>query len=328
MKRGSILEKENQNMSRNDSKLINRIKDRMLLGTIYDQIILRFKYTDKKTHFLYSVMVGQKHRMIFYKRFKKKYLLKCTEERPWEQLSKVNNSNTVWVMWLQGIENAPDIVKKCIESQKKYMPYKKFVFLNKNNIHEYIELPDYIETKWKNGIIGNAQYSDLVRNELLIKYGGYWIDSTVLFTDNKLISDIDNMPLFMFSYYYFGFNPEIMELNNWLIHSCTNNNMLCLLQKMLLEYWKDYDHSANYYIYHIFETIVNEFYENEFLDIPIISQAQSHVLATYIYDDFDKTKYEILKKTIGIHKLSTRFESEKLNKKGIFYDVVINQANY
>ena len=59
-------------MSKNDNKLLNRIKDRMLLGTIYDQIILKIKYTDEKTHFLYSVMVGQKHRMIFYRRFKKR----------------------------------------------------------------------------------------------------------------------------------------------------------------------------------------------------------------------------------------------------------------
>lgn len=315
-------------MSENQGKLLNRIKDRMLLGTIYDQIILKFKYRDEKTHFLYGVMVGQKHRMILYRRFKKKYLAKCTHERPWEDLPKERNNQTVWVMWLQGFENAPEIVKKCIASQEKYMPGKKFVFLDKTNINDYVDLPDYIEDKWKNGIIGNAQYSDLVRNELLIKYGGYWIDATVLFTDNKLISDIDEMPLFMFSYYYFGFNPEIMELNNWFIHSETNNNMLCLLQKMLLEYWKDYDHAANYYIYHIFESIVNDFYKEEFAAMPIISQVQSHVLATYIYDDFDQTKYEILKKTTGIHKLSTRFEEDKLSKKGIFYDVVINQANY
>ena len=61
-------------MSGDKGKLINRIKDRMLLGTIYDQLILKLKYTDEKTHFLYGVMVGQKHRMILYRRLKKKYL--------------------------------------------------------------------------------------------------------------------------------------------------------------------------------------------------------------------------------------------------------------
>ncbi|MBP3817731.1 MAG: hypothetical protein J6H31_05450 [Butyrivibrio sp.] len=315
-------------MSKNDNKLLNRIKDRMLLGTIYDQIILKIKYTDEKTHFLYSVMVGQKHRMIFYRRFKKRYLERCTSDRPWEMLEKKNNCDTVWVMWLQGIDKAPDIVKKCIDSQKKYMPGKKFIFLDESNISQYVKLPDHIEQKRKKGIIGNAHYSDLVRNELLIKYGGYWIDSTVLMTDGNLIKKIDEMPLFMPSYYYFGFNPEIMELNNWFIHSCTNNDMLCLLQKMLFEYWKDYNYASNYYIYHIFGTIVNDFYKDEFESIPIVSQAQSHVLATYIYDEFNQEKYELLKETTGIHKLSTRFEDEKINKKGSFYDVVINQGNY
>ena len=61
------------------------------------------------------------------------------------------------------------------------MPGKEFVVLDKTNISDYVRLPEYIEKKWKAGIIGNAQYSDLVRNELLIKYGGYWIDSTVFF---------------------------------------------------------------------------------------------------------------------------------------------------
>jgi len=238
------------------------------------------------------------------------------------------NKDIVWVMWLQGIDNAPEIVKKCIDSQKKYMPDKKFIFLDEKNIFDYVELPDYILEKKRAGIIGNAHFSDLVRNEILIKYGGYWIDSTVLMTDGNTIRKIDELPLFMYSFYYFGFNPEIMELNNWFIHSCTNNNIICLLQKMLFEYWKDYSYAANYFIYHIFETIANEYYEDEYKNMPIISQAQAHVLATYIYDDFDKDKFELLKMTTGIHKLSTRFESDRLLKKGNYYDVVINQGNY
>ncbi|WP_044913638.1 capsular polysaccharide synthesis protein [Butyrivibrio sp. WCE2006] len=315
-------------MVEHDKKLINRIKDRMLLGTIYDQIMLRIKYNDRKTHFLYKVMVGQKHRMILYKRYRNKYLDKCTKVREWESREKKQNINTVWVMWLQGIDNAPDIVKKCIDSQKKYLPDKNFVFLNEENVFDYIELPEYIIKKRKEGIIGNAFFSDLIRNELLIRYGGYWIDSTVLMTSNKLISYIDETPLFMFSFYYFGFNPEVMELNNWFIHSTTNNNMICLLQKMLLEYWKDYNYASNYFIYHIFESIVNDYYWKAYREIPIISQVQSHVLAHHIYDCFDDKKYKILKDTIGIHKLSTRFDQDKLKRKGTFYDVIINQGNY
>ncbi len=315
-------------MPGSDKKIVNRIKDRMLLGTIYDQLMLKLRYNDEKTHFLYSVMAGQKHRMIYYKRLKNRYLSKATSDCPWEKLPKTDNKDTVFVMWLQGIENAPEIVRKCIDSQKRALPDKKFVIIDSENYREYVRLPDYVISKWEKGIIGNAHFSDLIRNELLIKYGGFWIDATVFMTDNEIVSYAQRYPFFMFSFYYFGFNPEIMELNNWFIYSCSNNNMLCLLQKMLYMYWEDYDRAINYYIYQIFETIVNEFYEEEYRAIPILSQAQSHVLATYIYDDFDKEKYEFLKKTCGVHKLSTGFDKNKLCRKGSFYDVVINQGNY
>lgn len=315
-------------MSKNDNKLVNRIKDRMLIGTIYDQFMLRSKYKDEKTNELYKVMIGQKHRMILYQRLKKRYLDSCTLERPWEKLPKEENNDTVWVMWLQGIENAPPIVQKCIESQKKYMPEKKFIIITEDNIFDYIDIPDYILEKRKRGIISKAHFSDIVRHALLIKYGGYWIDSTVLFTDGEFVTDIEKYPLFMYSFYFFGFNPEIMEFNNWFIHSTTNNNMICLLQKMLYAYWKDHDHLCNYFLWHIFESIVNDYYKDECSQIPIVSQAQAHLLATYIYDEFDQGKYDLLRKSTGVHKLSTRFDQDRLLQKGNFYDVVIAKDNY
>lgn len=33
-------------------------------------------------------------------------------------------------------------------------------------------------------IISNTHMSDIIRNDILIKNGGLWIDSTVLLTDN------------------------------------------------------------------------------------------------------------------------------------------------
>ena len=310
------------------SKLINRIKDRMLLGTLYDQLMMKIKYTDEKTRFLYSVMAGQKHRMIYYRRYKKKYLDTCTKERPWEELPKEANNDSVFVMWLQGLNAAPEIVQKCVESQKMAMPGKRFIIIDEKNYSDYVTLPDYILEKRQSGIITNALFSDILRLALLIKYGGYWIDASVFMTDGKLIKDIDDLPLFCFSFYYFGFNPEIMELNSWFIHSTTNNNMLCLLQKMLYAYLRDYNYISNYYILHILGSIVNDYYSDEYNAMPIVSQVDSHVLATYIYDDFDEKKYDILKKRIGIHKLSIKFDQDKLEKKGTFYDVVIRNGNY
>ena len=45
----------------NLAKINNKIKDHMLIGSVYDNIIKKVKYNDKPLDFLYNVMVGQKH---------------------------------------------------------------------------------------------------------------------------------------------------------------------------------------------------------------------------------------------------------------------------
>ena len=314
-------------MNEKIQKLKYKIEDRMLLGSIYDNIIKKLRYNQPKTNFLYNVMVAQKHRMIYYHMLKRKYYRRCTMKREWESKEKIANKDTIWFMWLQGYDDAPEIVKRCYESIQKNFPDKKLIFLDKDNIWEYISMPDYVVEKWKSGVYGNAHFSDLVRLELLINRGGLWIDSTVLCTDGSIVDFIEKNDLFMYSFYYFGFNPEIMELNSWFMYSVTNNNILCLTRDMLYEYWKDNNRLCEYFLIHLFMTLATEYYEDEYKKMPIISQVDSHVLATYIYDKFDQNKYDILKKTTGIHKLSTRFEKDKL-KEGTFYDIVIKQGKY
>lgn len=309
------------------SKTIDKIKDRMLLGSIYDQIMKHTRYHEKPLDFLYNVMVGQKHRMLYYKKLKKQYFAKCVSHRPWENLPKESHPENVWILWFTGMDTAPEIVRQCFESVKKHMPDRNIVVLDENNYRDYVELPEYILEKYHKGIIKDAHLSDIIRMEILIRYGGYWIDSTVFVTDDSMIRKIEDQDLFMYSFYDFGFDPEIMTLNNWFIYSRTNNNILNLTLKLLYSYWRDYDRTINYFFFHIFLTMVTEFYKDEYEKMPIVSQVPSHVLATYIYDDFDKNKYEILKETTGIHKLSTRFDTDKLQKEGTFYDIVIRRGN-
>jgi hypothetical protein len=284
------------------------------------------KYRDEPLGFLYNVMVGQKHRMLYYKMLKKKYFNSAISNRDWEDKPKVKNNNTIWMFWLQGMENAPELVKRCYESIKNNFPEKNIIVIDEDNFFEYVKLPDYIVDKWKKGLITTTHLSDLVRLSVLIEKGGYWIDATVLCTDASLIRMMEDEPLFMYSFYYFGFNPEIMEFNSWFIYSCTNNNILCLVQKLLYLYWKENNRLVDYFLIHLFITMAVRYYDEEFKRMPIVSQVDSHILATYIFDDYNQEKYDILKAQCGIHKLSTKFDENQKTKKGTFYDVVIRQG--
>ncbi len=90
-----------------------------------------------------------------------------------------SGNEPIWVFWWTGEETAPDIVKACIRSIRRNANGHKVVFLSKQNIHEYVALPPYIEEKHDKGIIGHAHYSDMIRLSLLNEYGGVWIDATV-----------------------------------------------------------------------------------------------------------------------------------------------------
>lgn len=307
-------------------KVKYKIEDRMLLGSVYDGIMLKTKYKSSKLAFLYNVMIGQKHRMLYYKRLKKMFWDECTKDAYWEKKGKVANRKIVWFCWLQGIENAPDLVKRCLESIKKKMVNKTIVIIDEDNVFDYIQMPNYIVEKWRAGKIGPAHFTDIIRLELLIRYGGYWIDATVYCTDVKLLSYIDELPLFMYSFYYFGFNPEIMEANNWFLYSTTNQNILCLTREFIYHYWNKFDRAANYYFFHLFMTMALEYYEAEYKKVPIVSQVDAHILATYIADPFDSKKYELLKLQTGFHKLSTRFDFTNVDLENTFYDRIIRKG--
>ena len=87
----------------------------------------------------------------------------------------------IWFCWLQGVAAAPPLVKACYNSLKQLAGYS-LVVIDNTNWREYVELPGYIVEKWEKGRIPAAMFSDLLRVELQIKYGGTWIDSTVLCT--------------------------------------------------------------------------------------------------------------------------------------------------
>ncbi len=295
----------------------------MLLGSIYDNVMLKTKYRDAKLSFLYNVMIGQKHRMLYYKKLKRKYLEKVTADRPWETLEKKASQGRIWFCWLQGLEQAPPLVKLCYEALGQKLPDREIVVIDAKNVFDYITLPEEIVEKWKRGIIGPAHFSDLIRLELLVRYGGYWIDATVYCTDGGLLAYTDQLPVFMYSFYYFGFNPEIMETNNWFLYGTTNQNIYCLTRELLYAYWKDNDRAVDYYIFHLFMTMACDYYREEYQAMPIVSQVESHVLATYMGQPYDGIKYEVLKSRCGFHKLSTRFSEKETSGQDTFYQYLM-----
>ena len=165
----------------------------------------------------------------------------------------------LWFCWLQGIENAPELVKKCLESQREAFG-EEVTVLDESNYTDYVTLPDYIVEKRKKGYIPSALFSDMLRLELLIRYGGTWIDATVFASPKikeegsrcqKIWQRIRESELFI--YRYFDKQGRVVGLSNWFIHAKEPGNPLLIeVRDALYAYWKEYDCVVEYYIFHLF----------------------------------------------------------------------------
>ena len=92
------------------------------------------------------------------------------------------HQKVIWWCWLQGFDNTPEIVMACHGSLKSNLIDYEIRIIDSGNWSQYVQLPDYIVERWNKKQIPSALFSDLLRLQLLIEYGGSWIDSTVLCT--------------------------------------------------------------------------------------------------------------------------------------------------
>ncbi len=242
------------------------------------------------------------------------------ELRPKKELNK-ENSKYVWFCWLQGMDNAPKVVKSCLESQKKWLKDRIIITITAENYAEYITLPEFIKEKHDKGIIPNAMFSDLIRLELLIRYGGTWIDATVMITGNNYPKEILDCTIFMPQ--YINHNGTRVGISSWMITATRDNHLLILLREMLLEYWRRYDCVVYYYIFHFFFGMIECKYPNEVKTMPQLNSFLCIELLNHL-GEHDKTgKLERFLSKVSIHKLSYRLCEEVVrDEKNVLHDLL------
>lgn len=164
----------------------------------------------------------------------------------------------IWVMWYQGLENAPEIVKCCIASIKKYSSGHKVIVLSESNLCEYVDLPHYIIDKFENGSISRTHLSDMIRLYLLYNYGGAWLDSTILVTEN-IPEEYFNQELFSLNFGKKTKDPSHGRWTTFCFFAEKGNELI----KQTLEYHYYYWMNENYPVdYVMFDYFINSIIRN------------------------------------------------------------------
>jgi hypothetical protein len=241
--------------------------------------------------------------------------------------SEHKHSNKVWVCWFQGMGNAPLVVQRCYESMQKNLKKEDIILLTDENLGNYVTFPDFIIEKYKNGAITKTHLTDLLRLELLSKYGGVWIDSTVLCT-GEIPQYIIDSDFFVFRCLKPGRDGVAVPISSWYMEATTNNRIVIAVKELMYEYWKRNNTLIDYFLIHNFIQMALEKYPEEEKKMVKSPNDIPHILLLDIFEPFNAQKYKVIKSMTPIHKLAYKRSKEDMSKKATYFDEIINKGNY
>lgn len=165
---------------------------------------------------------------------------------PNSSTTETKEKTPIFVCWWQGEENAPEIVRICIESIRRNAQGHPVVLITKSNWDEWTDIPAFILKKVETQRISFTHFSDILRMHLLARHGGLWLDAT-MFVANP-ISEI------IFSQPYWTIHRKVQNSitkgrwtgycqagqPNALIHS--------FCRDFFISYWKKYNRLIDYFL--------------------------------------------------------------------------------
>lgn len=288
---------DNSKNAKEENMLAEYLKGRIINQSLFDLQLSLINVHDKAID--ERIGTYKTHQWL-----KKEYRWYFNEK--WDDItltSKSKFNKTVWWCWLQGLSNAPKLSKMCLKSAQEIFSDYKFNIVTLNNLDKYLEIPSNIMKKYKAGIIKPATFSDILRLMLLDKYGGVWIDSTVLCTNDRIKSVIEHNSCFAFKNGILENNDDI-KISSWFLSCFPGDLLIHDTKRLMLNYWENHDFTENYYIMHLLFTLVTEKYPELWNSVPTYSNVPPHILVKELNASFSEQRFKQLDNFSSVHKLN------------------------
>ena len=222
------------------------------------------------------------------------------------------------------MENAPELVQRCFRTLEDNLKDREIVLITSSNLMEYTDFPKYILEKYEKGLITHTHFSDLLRVELLCRYGGTWIDATVFCSGGDIPSYMLDSELFMFQNLKPGADGSVLNISSWFMTSCANNKIMLAVRALLWEYWKKNNRLIDYFLLHHFVVMVGERYTDDWNRIVQFPNSFPHILLLMLFEEFNQEKWDAVTNVCPFHKLAYKRSKEEMEKKGTYYKHIMN----
>lgn len=217
----------------------------------------------------------------------------------------------IFVLWLQGKEKMPELVRLCLESVYRNANNHEVVFLSRKNLHEWVDpLPSRIKEKFNKGIFPKQLIADYTRLACLEKYGGLWLDATV-YVSSPITDNVFNNPFFTIIRKESNDKDITGKISTFVMGRAVSNKnsqrMFAFTKDMMINYFLKEDDLINYLL---LENIMN------------IAINKDQML-----NDLLKKYYKDKKNVLGLERiLNKEYDSSELST--LLSENIFNKLNF
>jgi hypothetical protein len=215
-----------------------------------------------------------------------------------------DRSDTVWVYWAQGFEQAPDVVRMCRATMSRHLT-RPVVELTDENSGALVSLPDDIDAM----VTSRTARSDLLRLELLARYGGTWLDATCYLTEDVGAQLTERARASGF----FAPAKEKTSIGTWNLTAEPGHRLVTMTLEALYAHWRNHGKLAHYFTFHhLFEALtLTDPTSGELWDAtPRVPTARSLQLRHWMERDVTDEEFGAALAATPIHKLSYKTGAE------------------
>ena len=209
----------------------------------------------------------------------------------------------IWICWWDGIAAMPPLVRACYNSVLKYANGFKITVITKENYTNFLSLDNHLIEKVRHGIITVTHLSDIIRMLLLSRYGGLWLDATVLVTNDI---NLDNMSFFAIRR---DFGGKFVPKQRWSGNCIAGSPEILLfhfMSEFFCEYWKEHINMVDYFL--IDYAIAFAYYSipevKQLIDDIIPSNKNYMLFNRHLQDEYSPQFFSETTKNTVFHKLT------------------------
>jgi len=183
-----------------------------------------------------------------------------------------NLPRTIWIYWDQGLDNAPDVVSRCIDTWVNNNPGWKINVLSRRTLEEFVDVSTLPQIKTL------SHFANIVRTRLLYNHGGAWADATCICT-----RPLEQwLPHLMGAGFFVFHRPHPNRiLSNWFIASEREGELIGAFERAFDRYWTNRERSRHYFWYHYlveYELLANSRARRIWSRMPKVSADGPHLL--------------------------------------------------